>query len=63
MHDENIARNAEWLKSNTGTQQDMFTTTATDYAHLLNPTVTTCGTSTGYAYSANSLGLNDSTQA
>ena len=62
MHDKNITRNREWLKS--GTQPDMFTTTAADYTHYVNPTVTTCSTAnTAYEYTANSLGLTDSTQA
>ena len=50
-----IAR--EWQNPTTSPQRDMFT-------HYVNPSVTTCGTAnTAYAYTANSLGLTDSTQA
>jgi hypothetical protein len=54
MHEENLKLNQLWR------QNDARLDTA---AHYVNPTITTCNTSAGTAYTATSLGLTDSTQA
>ena len=50
-HHENMLQNQLW---------DRAATTAADYTHYVNPTITTSNASVGTAYTAAALGLTNS---